>query len=317
MKETHEFIARAKGAMLGLALGDALGTTLEFKPKDTYPPLIDMIGGGPFKLQAGQWTDDTSMMLCLADSLIDQNGHDADDQMSRYVGWWQHGDNSVTGHCFDIGSTVVTALKRYLETGEPNAGSRHNYSAGNGSLMRLAPVAIFYSRLRGFSESDLLHFAKASSITTHAERRAVEACQITAWLLDRILCAGATAPSKEGLFTELELRWQEEPLHPELAELVRGAFITKPRDDIRGTGYVVASLEAALWAFANSDNFEQGALLAANLGDDADTTAAIYGQIAGAYYGAQSLPQHWLDKLYWREEIEACAVELVMGAYQK
>lgn len=128
---------RAIGALLGLAVGDALGTALEFRPPGTFEPIDDIVGGGPFGLEPGQWTDDTSMALCLADSLIGQGGFGAEDQMRRYVGWWRDGDNSVTGTCFDIGNSVAGALRRFERTGEPFAGSVDPNSAGNGSLMRL------------------------------------------------------------------------------------------------------------------------------------------------------------------------------------
>ena len=133
---------RYRGALLGLAVGDALGTTLEFKAPGTFKPITDLVGGGPFGLKPGQWTDDTSMALCLAESLIEKRGFDPKDQMDRYCRWWKEGYLSSTGTCFDIGITVKTALAHYLRSGEPFAGSTDPFTAGNGSLMRLAPVAI-------------------------------------------------------------------------------------------------------------------------------------------------------------------------------
>jgi hypothetical protein len=138
---------RYRGALLGLAVGDALGTTLEFKAPGTFKPVTDMVGGGPFGLKPGQWTDDTSMALCLAESLIEKRGFDPKDQMDRYCRRWKEGYLSSTGTCFDIGITVRTALAHYLRTGEPFAGSTDPFTAGNGSLMRLAPVPLAYRRL--------------------------------------------------------------------------------------------------------------------------------------------------------------------------
>lgn len=301
-------IDKAQGALIGLALGDALGTTLEFKTKDSYPPLTDMVGGGPFRLKPGQWTDDTSMMLCLADSLLAVGGHNASDQMKRYCAWWKEGHNSVNGRCFDIGNTVSDALQLFSDTNLANAGSREEYTAGNGSLMRLAPVAVFYSTFRSVQQDELILTAKLSSITTHAEPRAVQACQIMAWLMGSIF--NELALTKERLFTLLAKTWDSPRIHQDLREVVGGSFATKTRKQIRGSGFVVHSLEAALWSFANSDTFEDGALLAANLGEDADTTAAIYGQLAGAYYGYNQLPESWLEKLAWREEIRERAILL-------
>ena len=140
MTESLSVQDRYRGALLGLAAGDAVGTTLEFKPPGTFEPITGMVGGGPFRLDPGQWTDDTSMALCLAESLITQQGFDPADQMARYVRWWREGHLSSNGTCFDIGGTVRGALSRFEISGEPFSGSTDPQSAGNGSIMRLAPV---------------------------------------------------------------------------------------------------------------------------------------------------------------------------------
>jgi len=134
--------SRLQGCLLGLAVGDAVGTTLEFKPPGSFEAIDDMVGGGPFRLAPGQWTDDTSMALCLAESLLHCDGFDAADQMRRYCDWWRNGYLSSTGRCFDIGNTVANALHRFEASGDPFSGDTSPFSAGNGSLMRLAPVAI-------------------------------------------------------------------------------------------------------------------------------------------------------------------------------
>lgn len=299
------FVDQATGALLGLAVGDALGTTLEFKEKDTYEPLTDMIGGGPFHLQAGQWTDDTSMALCLAESLLAKRQQVGSDQLARYIDWARHGTNSSTSVCFDIGNTIRLALNGYLRDGNVFAETSASHFAGNGSLMRLAPISIFYSPLKGIALDVALEQAKASSVVTHSEPRAIEACQIMAWLLYQIFNG---EKDKQQLLDRLLTAFTG--LSPDMAEIVQGSFRTKSRAQIFGYGYVVKSLEAALWCFAHSDDFEQGALLAANLGDDADTTAEIYGQLAGAFYGYEQLPSHWLDKLFMADKIEKVAQQL-------
>jgi ADP-ribosyl-[dinitrogen reductase] hydrolase len=154
---------RYHGALLGLAAGDALGTTLEFKSPGTFKPLSDMVGGGPFNLQPGQWTDDTSMALCLGESLVRCHGFDPKDQMERYCRWWQEGYLSYTGRCFDIGLTVSAALSKYTEAGDPFMGSVDRRTAGNGSLMRLAPVPLAYRA----NPELAIHYAGESSRTTH------------------------------------------------------------------------------------------------------------------------------------------------------
>lgn len=298
---------RAVGALLGLALCDALGTALEFRPPGTFEPIDDIVGGGPFGLEPGQWTDDTSMALCLADSLIGQGGFDAEDQMHRYVGWWRNGDNSVTGTCFDIGNTVAGALGRFERTGEPFAGSSDPNSAGNGSLMRLAPVAL----AAWPNPEKTIQWAGESSRTTHGAPTCISACQYFAAMLHGAL-DGVGKQQLVGKIHEPQPGiWQCFPLAPEIREIAEGSFRRKNPPEIKGSGYVVESLEAALWAFHQTDDFRSGALAAVNLGDDADTTGAIYGQIAGAHYGRSGLPKDWLAKLHWREEIAERARRLI------
>lgn len=295
---------RYLGALLGLACGDAVGTTVEFRSRGSFVPVTDMVGGGPFGLAPGKWTDDTSMALCLAESLLNKNGFDAVDQMGRYLNWWQWGYLSATGECFDIGMTVKEALIRYQNFGEPFAGSTDPESAGNGSLMRLAPVVLFYFP----SIEQVVSFSADSSRTTHAAPEAIECCV----LFGAILANALRGKSKQALLNPGEIVLKE----PKVADIAGGGYLRKSSADIAGTGYCVASLEAALWCFHNTETFESAVLEAANLGDDADTTAAIVGQVAGAYYGVQAIPPKWLQKLYMRAEIEAFANALCRASNQ-
>lgn len=297
---------RFRGCLLGLAAGDALGTTLEFTRSGSFEPLEDMVGGGPFSLQPGQWTDDTSMALCLAESLIEKQGFDPADQMARYLRWWQSGHLSSTGICFDIGNTVRSALLRYQASGEPYAGSTDPYTAGNGSLMRLAPVVLFFAA----EPVKAVYFAGESSRTTHCAASAVDACRYFAGLLLGALQGASRDELLEGIYEPYPGCWQEQPLDPDIARVAGGSFRQRNPPEVRGSGYVVESLEAALWAFQHSNTFRSGALMAANLGEDADTTTAIYGQIAGAYYGFQGIPADWLDKLAFRKQIQEMADRL-------
>lgn len=300
---------RARGALLGLALGDALGTTLEFTGPGPHG-LTDMVGGGPFHLQAGQWTDDTSMALCLGASLAELRRFDPLDQMQRYVRWWREGYMSCTGHCFDIGATVSAALRRFEATGEPCAGSVDPHAAGNGSLMRLAPVPLFF---HGDATAAIAH-AGLSSRTTHGAQTCLDACRYYAGLIWAALQGVDKGALLSERFCPAPDLWTREPLCPEIEEIAGGSFRRRGPPDIVGSGYVVKSLEAALWAFHRSASFEQGALLAVNLGDDADTTGAIYGQLAGAYYGEQRLPANWCGKLAWDDEIVTLADTLIRAS---
>ena len=227
---------RFRGCLAGLAVGDALGTTLEFMSRKAVLPIDDMVGGGPFDLEPGQWTDDTSMALCLAESLLECRGFDPADQMERYLRWFREGHWSATGACFDIGSTVLKALLAYERTGEPFSGPTHPRSAGNGSIMRLAPVVMFSYPDPG-KAGDL---AARSSRTTHGATESVDACRLFAVYLHRAL---AGAPGDE------ILRHDPGEMPPDLApaidEIAREAYREKTREEIRGSGYVVRSLEAA------------------------------------------------------------------------
>ena len=297
---------RYRGALLGLAAGDALGTTLEFEPPGTFEPIDDMVGGGPFGLEPGEWTDDTSMALCLAESLVERGGFDPRDQMERYVRWWRDGHLSSNGRCFDIGATVASALRRFEETGEPYAGSTDPRSAGNGSLMRLAPVPMFFAA----DPRAAVERAADSSRTTHGAATAVDACRYFAGLILGALAGAAKDELLAPRYSPVPGLWEERPLAPEVDEVAAGSFLRREPPEIKGSGYVVRSLEAALWAFARSGSFREGALLAVNLGDDADTTGAVYGQLAGAYYGEEGIPAEWRSKLALLGTIEELADRL-------
>jgi ADP-ribosyl-[dinitrogen reductase] hydrolase len=302
METYHRF----RGCLLGLAVGDAVGTALEFKPPGTFKPITGMVGGGPFGLEAGEWTDDTSMALCLAESLIEKKGFDTKDQMERYVKWWQEGHLSCTGGCFDIGNATRAALSRFLETGNPLSVSPDPYTAGNGSIMRLAPVPMFYAN----APVHAIEFAAESSQTTHSAATTVDACRYFAALIVGALGGAKKEELLSDHFSPAKDYWKDHPLVSEIQKVASGSFRRKEPPQIQGTGHVVRSLEAALWAFYKSDDFREGCLLAANLGDDADTTAAVYGQLAGAFYAEPGIPSEWLDKLAMRDQITSFADRL-------
>jgi ADP-ribosyl-[dinitrogen reductase] hydrolase len=295
---------RARGALLGLAVGDALGTTLEFSERDQHPHHAEMTGGGPFRLKPGQWTDDTSMALALAESLIAHPDLDARDLMDRFVSWWQEGEYSCTGSCFDIGIATRDALARYLKTGDPVAGSTDPRSAGNGSLMRLAPAAIHALHDPAFAQ----HFAVQQSRTTHAAPQAVEACAFFAELL---VGAMQGVPKAELLEPRA---WKGDPA---IVAAARGGWRGRARSAVRSSGYVVHTLEAALWAVERTESFEEALVLTVNLGDDADSVGAVTGQLAGALYGMSGIPARWLEPLAWRAKLVGAADALLAGGVRK
>ena len=291
--------SRARGAMIGLAVGDALGTTLEFAPRDSYPPLVDMIGGGPFALKPGEWTDDTSMALALADSLAGCGYLNEHDLMSKWERWRFEGAYSSNGRCFDIGTTVGAALDRWCETADPIAGSTDPATAGNGSLMRLAPVAVRYWD----KPSQIREVAARQSMMTHGAPEAVDACAVFAQMVGEAI---------SGRSLDKILRSAGEGLAGKIAGIIGGSWRGKARKDIRSSGYVAHSLEASLWCIGRTGSFSEAVLLAANLGEDADTTAAITGQLAGAAYGEEAIPQAWRQQIVGHDMIRSLADRLLL-----
>jgi len=289
-----------EGALVGLAVGDAVGTTLEFKPRGSFEPISDMEGGGPFRLRKGEWTDDTSMALCLTHSLLTRKEFDPVDQMNRYCNWWRVGYMSSNGECFDIGGTVTQALDKFLEHSDPFSGSISEYSSGNGSLMKLAPIPIFYASSREL----VIKYAGESSRTTHGSAECIDSCRLFA----NLILEACTATDKEAVFEQSCY----EPYAPKVIDIANGAFLSKSYEELTGSGYVIESLESALWCFMNSESFEEAILLSANLGNDADTTAAICGQIAGAYYGFSGIPEKWSSAIVMSKEIRQWASELAV-----
>jgi ADP-ribosyl-[dinitrogen reductase] hydrolase len=288
---------RAVGCFLGLAVGDAVGTSVEFKPRGDFPPLTDMIGGGPFSLKPGEWTDDTTMALCLAESLLAKGTLDPLDFITRLRAWYEKGENTVPGRCFDIGNATRTAIERFIGDGNPSAGSEDGDTAGNGSLVRLAPLAIYCAG----DVKEARTMAKSQSRATHSAQECLEACELLmVQLLDAL----------SGADKEAAVRPRIMALTANLLFINGGDWKAKTRDEISSSGYVVHTLEAALWSVWQTDNFKDAVLTAANLGDDADSVAAVAGQLAGALYGASAIPGEWLAKLAWREKIERMAGEL-------
>ncbi|WP_048815682.1 ADP-ribosylglycohydrolase family protein [Methanosalsum zhilinae] len=297
---------RYLGSLLGLATGDALGAPVESKPPGNFDPILDMTGGGSFNLNPGEWTDDTSQALCLAESLIEKMGFDQEDQLERYLKWYREGYLSSTGKCFGIGPTTSRSLELF-EKERFSVAPVHDGMPTNGSLMRLAPVPLAFAE----DPQKAIELSGKSSKTTHNSRIAIDACRYMGALITGALLGVRKEALLSSCYYPLREYWQKNPLCNEIRVIASGSFKIKEPPQIKGTMYVVNSLEAAMWAFYRSRSFEQGCLMAVNLGEDADTTGAIFGQLAGAYYGAGSIPERWLSRLVKRELIEYYAKQLL------
>ena len=304
---------RFLGALVGLAVGDALGAPFEGGGAGTFRA-EGMVPGGPRQLEAGQWTGATSMALCLASSIIESGGFKASDQMDRYLRWRDHGYMSSTGTCFGIGGTADAALSRYAANGEPYAGSTDERSADNGSLMRLAPIPMYLVHDAGRAKE----LAAQMSKTTHAATEAVDCCRYFAGLLVGALRGDSKELLLSDLYSPVYNYWQFQhvALTRRVDAIARGVYKTKQAGELPATGYVIDTMEAALWAFHQSSSFREGALLVVHLGNDTGTTAAVYGQLAGAHYGLEGIPSEWLERLAQRELIEELARRLVFATNQ-
>ena len=282
---------RSRGALIGLAVGDALGAAVEFKSPGSFAPVTGYRNGGPHRLEAGEWTDDTSMALALADSIA-KAGWDLNDQAERYVQWWKTGKYSVNGRCFDIGITTRFALGKFVARKNAlESGDRSEGASGNGSIMRLAPVPIRYAHLYPNNGDELSRLAEESSLPTHASEQCGAACRYLATVLVALIHGEDRDEVLSPDWQPLRRLNEIKPLHPLIQEIAQGSFRQKQPPVIQGSGWVVKSLEASLWAFHNANTFEEAVLKAVNLGDDADTTGAICGQLAGAYWGESGISE--------------------------
>jgi ADP-ribosyl-[dinitrogen reductase] hydrolase len=295
---------RQRGALFGLAIGDALGAAVEFRSPGAFSPVTGYRAGGPHGLKAGEWTDDTSMALALADSIAEV-GWDLDDQARRYLDWWLKGAYSVNCTCFDIGITTRNALSRFRQTGDARtSGNTSETSSGNGSIMRLAPVPIRYAGQFPDRLEELTKLLVESSLPTHASPICLSACAYMGLVLCGLIHGLPRDEVLSACWGPLVDLTRLYPLHPAIEEVAGGSFRRRRPPEIKGSGYAAKSLEAALWAFHDAQNFHQAVLKAVNLGDDADTTGAVCGQFAGACWGESGIPVEWREGLAGQEMIE-------------
>ena len=299
-----DFLSRARGALVGLAVGDALGTTNEFQPAGSFEPISDMVGGGVFRLEPGQWTDDTSMALCLADSLLALNRYDSYDVMERYDRWCKDGYRSSTGTCFDIGNQVMRSLWDFHENPRIPKGAPRSTSAGNGAIMRLAPVVI-----AGFEEREIREIVVTAGLSareTHYSVEAEAATEVFAALLVGALLGWAPEHI-------MNVGWAS--TGPAFDEMAARVISDDPAEraswESETSGYIVHGLRLAVHGLLDFPSFKDATLAIANLGGDADTNCAIYGQLGGAFYGIEAIPASWRSTLHQGEEIDALARALV------
>ena len=304
---------RFRGALVGLAVGDALGAAIQHRKPGTFTPVSDLLGGGPFELPRGAWTDDTAMALCLAESLVETGGFDPVDQVECYQRWQREGYLTSTGECVGITASVSRALATARWSGKAFAGSHDPNQLDKEPLSRVAPTVLYFLA----EPVEAIHYAAEAARTTQQSPVVLDACRYLAALLVGALRGVSRQDLLAPRYSPVPGFWEERGLKEPVDAIAQGSYRRKAQADLDGGGNILQTLEAVLWALEHSGTFREGALLAVNLGLDADVTGAVYGQVAGALYGLGGIPANWRAALLKRDEIEACADRLLASALQR
>ena len=273
---------KAKGMLWGLIVGDAFGSPIQFSGKDSHPWITEMVKCPVFNLPAGYWTDDGSMAMCIMDSYVRKGGYDLKDIATTFVKWLREGYlSSKDGQSFDVGCATYNSLAAFNSTGSLVNGNEN--SQGNGSIMRFAP-----SYLLAQKESDPAKTMHEISDLTHSSKRVREVVDRFAKVLGEHMAGNRTV--------------EDSPY--------------KTREDVNNSGWAVSTLDAALWAFNTTESFEEGLIAAVNLGGDSDSIGAVYGQLAGAFYGFDAIPDRWVKAVKTWEKVDAL-IERFLNALEK
>ncbi len=304
---------RYRGLLLGLAAGDACGQPLALRRPGSFTPVGDLVGGGPFDLPRGAWSDETAMALCLAESLVETDSVDASDQVARYVRWQRSGHLSSTGSCIGISAATARALAHAQWTGLAHAGSHDPANPSKEPLARIGPVVM----LLVADPVEAIEAAVDAARVTHQAPVTLDAVRYFAALLCGALLGASRTELTQPMFSPVEGYWERRPLRREVAEVARGSWSDKAPPRIFGGGHAVEALEAVLWAFQRGSTLRETVLAAVNLGGDADTSGAMAGQLAGAHHGAAALPPGWRSALAGAGRIEAFADALLERALRR
>lgn len=302
--------------IMGVVVGDALGLPVQFRSRSELErdPVTDMIGYGTFNMPPGTWSDDSSLTLATFISIKECGDINLDDIMERFVDWLENGNYTPYGFAFDEGLTCVRAIRNYEKNRDVNTcGVTGEYANGNGALMRIMPVCLwaYEQELKGeWTVDEVVETVHRVSALTHNHLRSKMACGIYYFFIKSIL------NNEESLIERLQKGIDEAVAFygKNIENLTQLSFYHRmlhldefketPINQIKSSGYVIDSLEAALWCLLNSESFEECLLKVANLGEDTDTVAEIAGGLVGLYYGYNDIPYEWVDKIYQKEWIE-------------
>ena len=302
--------------MMGLVLGDVLGMPVQFmsREKIRLHPIERVEGYGTYNMPPGTWSDDSSMAIATLVSLREKKGVDCQDIMDRFVAWNDRGEYTPAGIAFDQGITCLEAIERYMITKDyQNCGKTGERANGNGALMRIMPMCLYaYEKVKNgeWTVETAVEAVHQVSALTHNHLRSKMACGIYYFMICNILEGSGSLPEllQKGVDDAVKFYHGDVTNYVELAHYGRlfhlDEFAEVPEEDIKSSGYVVDSLEAAVWSLITTDAFDKALLKAVNLGDDTDTVGAIAGGLAGLYYGYENMPKEWLDSVIRKEWIE-------------
>jgi len=311
-------MGKVEDALLGLAIGDALGVPVEFTTRDSLfkNPVTDMRGYGSHNVPAGTWSDDTSMTIATMDAIINYNGIDYYEIMNSFVKWFNDRDYTATGRVFDIGRTCASSILNYARDNiEPTkAGQKSEFSNGNGSLMRIMPIS-FYADSQHLSDVDICRVVSDVSSLTHAHSISKMGCYIYVQYLIRLIHGASKVDAYKDIQQLQYSEYFDSGTIKVYDRVLKNDIGTCDQDVIESSGYVVDSLEAALWCVLNNTSFRDTVLQAVNLGEDTDTVGAIAGAVAGIIYGKGSIPEIWIHALARNEYLSEIADEFTRSIY--
>ena len=298
------FTEKVKAVVIGHAIGDALGVPVEFASRAELDnaPVTDMEGYGTYPVPAGAWSDDTSMLLCTMDALI-KYGLDYDRIMVNFGKWYYNDEFTPTGEMFDVGNTCSTAIENYVvyKKHYTMCGLNGERDNGNGSLMRIHPVVLYLAK-KDIDFKEKIEIVHTMSALTHAHDRSKIGCGIYAFVLWELLNNPTLQGVKDGLNKAYDF-YKDNKEIVYYNRIFQKTFIITKREEIQSSGYIVFTLEAALWCLFATSSYKEAVLKAVNLGDDTDTVAAVVGGLAGALYGYEAIPQEWKSILIKFQEI--------------
>lgn len=301
---TNKIQDKILGGLWGAIIGDALGVPVEFVRRENVRknPITGMRGYGTFNLPPGSWSDDSSLLLCTIESLID--GFDTDKMSKLFIRWLNEGYWTPHGETFDVGNSTMSSIRRMMKGVQPEqAGGRAEYDNGNGSLMRILPVGIFFANHPTEERLDAVH--RASSLT-HRHPRTLMACGFYCLMVNSLLKGSSPEEAYKYAIEQARLRYGKLPYAEELSHFQRissGLIGSVPETAIKSGGYVIHTLEASIWCLLATSSFQEAVLKAVNLGEDTDTTGCVTGGLAGLHYGLKGIPKEWLNAIVRKEDI--------------